>query len=320
MKQRHLKGFLGTLLLTVSGVLTASYYFYRKAFGRNRKKFMDRDEALQDMRTEAKWELGKEWLERQPYEEIAVESYDRLRLKATCLESFYPSNRHVLLAHGYGSTAKGMAVFAKFYHEALGFNVLMPDNRGHGKSQGHYIGFGWHDRKDILAWIDFLVQSYGQDIEIVLHGISMGGSTVLMAGGEPLPPQVKCIVSDCAYDTVDHLMGYQLKRMYKVPYFPIIPLVSLILRIKAGYGMKDANALKQVRKCRLPILFIHGGDDRFVPTEMVGRLHDAAAGEKELLIIEGAGHAMAYWKDPVQYKNRVAAFVKKYIQPREEEK
>lgn len=315
MNKKQIKGIVGAVVVTVSGIsgiIAASHFFYKKAFSRTQKAFLGKDKTLQDADGDVCWKEARAWLENQSYETTEITSFDDLKLHGYYLESFYPSKKFVLLAHGYSSEGRGMAAFARLYHEKLGFNALMPDNRGHGESEGHYIGFGWHDRKDYLSWIDYLIKTYGEDIEIVLHGVSMGGGVVLMTSGEELPEQVKCIISDCAYDSVEKLMSYQLKRLYKLPYFPFMPITSFILKLRAGYSFKDANALKQVKKAKLPILFIHGGDDQFVPTEMVTRLHDAANCEKELLVIQEAGHANSYWKDMEQYTRRVIAFVKKY--------
>jgi fermentation-respiration switch protein FrsA (DUF1100 family) len=140
----------------------------------------------------------------------------------------------------------------------------------------------------------------------------MGGGTVLMIGGEKLPPNVKCIISDCSYTSVKGILGYQMKRMYKLPGFPLLNITSLICRIKSGYFFGEASALNQVKKCSIPILFIHGSEDRFVPVDMVHTLYAAANCDKQLYIVDKASHGDSFWVDTPAYKQQVEDFLKKY--------
>jgi fermentation-respiration switch protein FrsA (DUF1100 family) len=223
------------------------------------------------------------------------------------------SDKIAIIVHGYSSWSGSMAAFAQYYLENLGYSVLMPDLRGHGKSEGNYIGFGWHDRKDMLQWINLMIEKHGSSCQIVLHGISMGAATVLMTSGQELPDNVKCIISDCAYSSVEGILGYQLKRMFRLPYFPLLNVTSLISSLRAGYFFSEASSVNQVKKSKLPIFFIHGSEDKFVPTEMVYELYDAAASAKELLVVEGAAHGMSFWQDLEAYKAKVEEFLEKYM-------
>ncbi|MDF2890613.1 MAG: peptidase [Clostridia bacterium] len=130
---------------------------------------------------------------------FTIASYDGLKLHGLYLPCPEPSEKTVILIHGYNSWNGSMGGFAQHYLQNLGCNVLLPDLRGHGQSEGSYIGFGWHDRRDILQWINLILKENGCDTEIILHGVSMGGAAVLMTSGEVLPLNVKCIISDCAY-------------------------------------------------------------------------------------------------------------------------
>ena len=206
-----------------------------------------------------------------------------------------------------------MSDFARFYHDELGFNVLMPDARGHGASEGDYIGFGWPERRDYVRWIDWLISQKGAESRIVLHGISMGGATVLMTSGENLPPNVRAVIEDCGYTSVEDELSYQLKRMYKLDPNPIIPDTSRYTKQRAGYSFEEASALNQVKKAKVPILFIHGDADSFVPFEMVGRLYEACPTEKVLFVVHGAGHGRAFWTDRQGYVAAVKAFLAKHL-------
>jgi fermentation-respiration switch protein FrsA (DUF1100 family) len=303
---------LGTMLLLLVG---ASFYFYQVAFYRQEKTFLLNNPDLVDTtRSTDLPVLEISWVERQRFESIEMMSYDGLRLRGYYLKAKEPTRKTVILAHGYGGTARtNMGGLAELYHETFGFNVFMPDHRGHGKSEGAYIGFGWHDRLDYLKWIGLILQRDEQDAEIVLHGISMGGSTVLMTAGETLPKQVKCIIEDCGYTSLNEILAYQAKRMYRLPAFPFVPLTGLVCKLRAGFFPGEASALKQVARATRPILFMHGGADTFVPTEMVYRLYEASKGYKELFLVPKAGHGMAFVVDQVGYTRKVKDFLRKFM-------
>lgn len=256
---------------------------------------------------------GKDWVSRQSFENIEIVSADGLKLRGYLLQSNRAAGRTAILAHGYSGKAKDMGAYAKIYYENLGFNLLIPDARGHGDSAGDYIGFGWPERKDYLQWIEYMIKKTGPSAQIVLHGVSMGGATVLMTSGEDLPPQVKAIVADCAYTSVKAQLSYQLRRMYRLPSFPFVQSASLITRLKAGYGFGEASALKQVRKAKAPILFIHGDADNFVPFAMMNELYEACQSPKERLIVPQAGHGLSYDTDKAGYIDVVTAFVSRYV-------
>ena len=305
------------ILVLAGGLVVASLYFYSVAIKRSTKDFLKGNEDLQPpvgrQVVDTTEPSGREWLEAQTLETWQVQSQDGLRLVAYYLPAASPTSKTVILAHGYTSQARDMGSFARFYRNDLGYNVLMPDARGHGRSEGDYIGFGWPERKDYLLWIAMIIDKLGEDVQIALHGISMGGATVMMVSGEDLPNQVKVICEDCGYTSAFEELAYQLKRMYRLPAFPILPATSVVTRIKAGYSLYEASALKQLAKNRLPILFIHGEEDRFVPAEMVRQLYEACQSEKEIYIVKGAGHGNAYGTNKKAYVQTVRDFLGRFI-------
>ena len=171
---------------------------------------------------------------------------------------------------------------------------------------------GWLDRKDMLLWINKVLE-YENDAQIVLHGISMGGATVLMTSGEEMPDNVKAIVSDCAYTSAQDIFASELKLRFGLPAFPILNSGNVVAQIRAGYSIKEASALNQIKKSNIPTLFIHGSVDNFVPVGMVHELYSAETSEKDLLIIEGAGHAESRDLDPDQYYKKTFNFIENYI-------
>ncbi|MDN6222802.1 MAG: alpha/beta hydrolase, partial [Lacticaseibacillus paracasei] len=219
-----------------------------------------------------------------------------------------PTNKTVVVAHGYMNTKEFMAPQIKMFHDA-GFNVLAPDDRGHGQSQGNYIGYGWPDRLDYLKWINQIIKKQGQQSQIALYGVSMGGATVMYLSGEKLPSQVKSIVEDCGYTSIIDELTYQAKAMFNLPKWPLIPSVALTATIKAGYNVFDASAITALHKNTRPILFIHGSKDKFVPTSMVYQNYRAATKSKKALwVVKGAGHAKSFPDHQQAYSKRVVGW------------
>ena len=204
-----------------------------------------------------------------------------------------------------------MSSYAKNYYD-MGYNVLIPDLRSHGLSEGDYIGMGWDDRLDIISWINNILED-NADAEIILHGVSMGAATVSMVSGEDLPSNVKAIVADCGYTSVWDEFAYQLDDLFSLPQFPILNVSSLVSKVRAGYFLGTASSLKQVEKSKTPILFIHGDKDDFVPYYMMEELYNATSSEKEMLTIKDAGHAKSSEVDPETYWTTVYNFTNKYI-------
>ncbi len=255
-------------------------------------------------------EKTEHWLNNISKEEIYVKSNDGLSLFATQFNT-NDSDNWAILVHGYASEQKYIYDVAQHYSEH-GYNVLTMDLRTHGKSEGKYIGMGWLDKDDMIIWINKLLESY-PNAKIVLHGISMGAATVMMTSGEPLPSNVKAIVEDCGYTSVWDIFASELKARYNLPAFPILNVASLITKIRAGYSFGEASSLEQVKKSITPTLFIHGTVDNFVPVDMVYPLYDAAQCDKDILIVEGAGHTECKSLEPNIYYDKVFNFINKYM-------
>lgn len=255
-------------------------------------------------------EMAEAWIAASNVEKVHVLSDDGLRLTGEMVRSDPADHRWLLAVHGYISKKEDYrnvaAVFA-----AEGYNVLMPDLRAHGESEGRYIGMGWLDRMDILKWIDFIVQQDPQ-AQIILHGTSMGAATVMMASGETLPENVKGIVEDCGYTSVWDIFTDELDLLFGLPPFPVLHAASIVCGLRAGYTFGEASALEKIGAATLPMLFIHGSADNFVRTDMVYELYEAYPAEKELLVVEGAGHGESYCVDPQRYFGANFDFIEKY--------
>ncbi len=306
-------------VLIMAGLIAGSFYFHNYVVDRNDKPFLQDSKYQQtettaaDMAAPSKYMAAADWLESQNLETWTITSDDGLKLTGYYLKALTPTDKTIIVAHGYSSKAKDMAIFAKFYSETLSYNVLMPDARGHGDSEGDYIGFGWPERLDYLQWIQKVIDLNGTDSQIALFGVSMGGATVMMTSGENLPEQVKAIVEDCGYSSVNEELGYQMKAVFNLPSFPLVNTTSILTDIEDGYNFYEASSVKQVAKDKLPVLFIHGSADTFVPIEMVYKVYNACKADKDILIVDGASHGMSYTTDQALYEARVTEFLLKYI-------
>lgn len=299
---------LGIVLILVIVLIAAGNYFYSYAVVPAKKDFL----AEGSDKKSAELIAAEDWFNNKNNRtDWQLTSTDGLKLSAYYLPAEKEQHKTVIIAHGYMGQASDMPQYAKIYHD-LGYNVLMPDARGHGRSEGDYIGFGWPERKDYLQWINRIVKQDPHS-EIVLHGVSMGAATVMMTSGEKLPDNVKAIVEDCGYSSVNGELSYQLKQMFNLPSFPLIPVTSMVTKVRAGYFFGEADTIKQLNKNTRPMLFIHGDKDDFVPYSMLDEVYQATKGPKEKYVVHGAKHAEALSSDPAMYQQKVIAFLKKYV-------
>lgn len=236
-----------------------------------------------------------------------ITSRDGLTLTSRVIKAQTESDRWAIVVHGYHSDKGGVASIAYRFRQQ-GYNVLMPDLRAHGESEGKYITMGWLERLDIIDWIDLIVKTY-PDAKIVLHGTSMGAATVMMVSGEALCPNVVGIIEDCGYTSVWDMYKDQLYEQYSLPPFPIMHAASFAGRFVMGYDFSKASCVEQVKKADVPILFIHGSEDELVKPWMVHEVYEACASEKDILIVEGAKHANSCRTAPDLYYDTVFSFL-----------
>lgn len=246
-----------------------------------------------------------------PHNDVWQTSFDGLKLHATYFPAQAQTGKQKIVICFHGYTSQGMSDYIGLsdYYQKRGFAMLLPDARAHGTSEGEYIGFGCLDRQDALGWVRWAVMELGEETEILLHGTSMGAATLLMLSGLKLPEQVKGIVSDCGFTSPKEVFTHVLHTMYHLPAFPIIPGADLVNRKLAGYGMDECNAKREVEKAEVPILFVHGGNDTFVPWQMCDEIYEHCASPKRKLIVEGAAHAESYYKDMESYEKALTEFI-----------
>lgn len=227
------------------------------------------------------------------------------------------SNGRVIIAcHGARSTGLGEFAYMVPYFYEKDYTVIMPDHRGCGESKGDFMGYGTQESEDMITWILHAMSKF-QEMDIFLLGVSMGAATVLMTSDKMVGQLSEGIVADCSYTSAWDEFAYQLKTSFHLPPFPLLHGCDLISRVAANYSFKDASPLKCVKNSRVPILFIHGDKDDFVPFYMRDILYDACASEKYKYTCEGAVHARSYYTNPKAYQEAIEEFFDKCIEKRE---
>ena len=218
------------------------------------------------------------------------------------------SQKTAFIIHGWRDSAVKYLFLARLYEHVLGgYNVVLPDLHAHGLSEGDMIQMGWLDRKDVLHWLTIF-----QTDTMVVHGVSMGGATTMMLSAEEMPKGIKDLrfVDDCGYTSAWDEFASELKNQFGLPPFPLMYTTSLLCKMRYGWSFSEASAIDAVRQSPYPMLFIHGDEDTFVPTEMVYRLYQAKPSNKKLWIAPGAEHASSYLTHPDEYIRQLSDFLK----------
>lgn len=246
---------------------------------------------------------GREYIYSLNPEDLYINSFDNLKLHALFINN--NTNKTIICVHGY-KAKDGLYDFgmSASFLNSLGYNLLFVDNRAHGLSQGKYIGFGVLDSIDVNSWIDYLVANMKQET-IMLYGMSMGAATVMNAQNN----KVKAIIADCGFASCYDEVVYQIKKMYHLPPFPIIPISNVLLKLLAHYSLKEKEAYKSIKNYKNNLLIIHGDKDHFVPTRDAYKIFDNATCHKRILIVPGASHAKSYLKDTKLYEQTIKEFL-----------
>ncbi|MGL5041878.1 MAG: alpha/beta hydrolase [Culicoidibacterales bacterium] len=313
---------LSLILLFSGGLIFASNYFYNLSIARTDKSFLASEEEQPKLIVENDVYLDEkqqnaQWLAQAALIPKEITAFDGIKLKGTYIPGPQKTNKTMIIVHGYDGYGLSMTTYARFYQQKYGTNIFMADARGHGKSEGEFIGMGWADRLDYLKWIDLLISDIGPSIEIGFHGVSMGGATVMMLSGEELPKQVKFLIEDCGYTDVYAIFKHKLKQMYNLPPFPLLDTTSIVTEIKAGYGFKEASSIDALKRGTTPILMVHGDADTFVPFWMLDELYNASnSQDKQKVVIEGAEHGDSFEMNNEQkYTKAIDRYVTKYFTP-----
>lgn len=304
------------ILVGVASVLTlaalvVSYICYRIAFFVPKRNNLPSDgidipegEIYEAFR--APMEAWAREVRAMPHEAVSITSFDGLTLYGKFYE-YAPGAPIELMFHGYRGNAERDLPGGVQRCFQVGRSALIVDQRCSGRSDGHVITFGIREHRDCLSWVDFMLRHFGPDVKIILTGISMGASTVLMAGGKPLPDNVIGILADCGYSSPRDIIRQVIRQM-GLPVGISYPFVKLGARLYGHFDLEECSPAEMVKQCTVPVIFFHGESDDFVPCEMSKVVYNACGARKQLVTVPGAGHGLSYPVDPEAYLTALREF------------
>ena len=301
-------------------ILSGSFYLQEhalKAGGNSRGKNIE--QSYEYMQQSYPW--IKEWMDSLQQHKALYDTFvtapDGKKLHALYAPAPKTTPNTAVIVHGYTDNAVRMMHIGYLYHHDLRYNILLPDLRYSGLSEGTHLQMGWLDRKDVLLWMQVANERFSltssMPTQMVVHGISMGGATTLCVSGEEQSDYVKCFVNDCGFTSAWDEFEGELCKKFGLPAFPLLHTASLLTKWKYGWSFGEASAKSQTEKSKLPVLFIHGDADTFVPTWMGDSLYAAKQhGYKEYWRVPNVGHALAYKILPKEYTQKVGSFVQRF--------
>lgn len=249
-------------------------------------------------------------------EDITLKSFDGLNLTSTLIMNENPTNKFIVLVHGVSICYVGSLKYFDIFYKN-GFNILIVNQRRHGKSEGKYSTYGFYEKYDVNMWIEYLKSRFGNDIILGLHGESMGAGTVMET--IPLNDSIKFVIEDCGYSNFHELIGFQITHAYKNRLVrkilrPSLIFANFFMKTKAKFSMKKIVPIDIVSSTSLPMMFVHGKEDYFVPWYMAVDLYKAKTkGYKELYLVEGAKHAEALEVNKILYEKKIMTFIEKSL-------
>lgn len=299
---------LALLALIVLGI---AYYCYRRVFYAAPRRPLGEEEF--EMPPGKIYEAYREpmirWMKMTrdlPHEEVEITSHDGLVLRG----KYYEHKKGApleLLFHGYRGNAERDMCAGVERCFAIGRNALIVNQRAAGTSEGHVITFGIKEHRDCLDWINFAIARFGNEQKIILTGVSMGAATVMMAAGTDLPPNVVCVLADCGYSSAREIIQ-KIVRELGLPVPLVYPFIKLGARVFGHFSLEETSPMEAMRRARVPVIFIHGDTDDFVPHTMSEALFKACTSQKKLVLVKGAGHALAFPVDKEGYLQALRDF------------
>lgn len=315
MKKCIKRGILGAGLagLTAYGLMTAAN---EALFNRNitfSPEFNQKMSGCDNSHLGEFLENNLKWLEEYGYERHFIVSDKGYRLTGYLVKAEKESDVFVFGAHGYRSSGK--REFSKFvqYYIEKGYNVFFPDHVASGESEGTMCTFGYREREDCMKWLTYLTDTFGKDIKIVLHGVSMGCATVcMMSGREDLPENVKFTVADCGFTRAEDFFNWKIKNLGIKVSNPITKGVFLAGKINHGFDLFDVSPVDSVKNAKVPMFFVHGEKDGLVPAYMCTELYESCTSDmKEILLVPDADHAQAFIHGRKEYAEIIERFAEK---------
>lgn len=302
------------LILAAAALVGGGYYAFRSAFYVDGTENPDPPPVFLNEQYEPyrpRMRQVRDALTARPYETVTITTFDGLKLTGRYYHTADGAPLDIC-AHGYRSSPIIDFSGGSEMSFEMGHNILMIEQRAHCSSEGNVITFGILERRDLLCWVNYAVKRFGADTQIVLYGVSMGGATVLMAADLPLPDNVKAIVSDCPYSSPVEIIA-EVGKGRHIPACVTKILAPIGARIFGGFDLMETDAIRAVTHTKVPILILHGDDDRFVPCEMSQRVQQANPSLVTRYTVPTAGHGIAYLVDTPFYKEKVKEFLEKHL-------
>lgn len=291
------------IIITLLLLYISTSYAFKNILLSPRK---DKQKAFEVLENRKVYDINK--YEKLKIENLEIKSNDNLNLKGYYINNNSNSNKLVVLIHGYTGNHYMSLQFVDMYtrHD---YNILLIDSRSHGKSEGKYPTYGIRESEDIHSWINYMEDKLNKELDIGLHGQSMGAATALMYGGKY--EDIAFIVADCPYTSGEDILKYQFKHIVKIPIFPLYNLVNKMISVKCKFKLKDATPLNYIKNKDIPTLFIHGKSDSVIPYTMSQQIYNSKIGNNnKLLIIDSADHVEAYMIDKINYEKGLTQFLK----------
>ncbi len=307
---------LSILMLIFFLLLIASYIIFLYIFGARRRTESEQKKADEQFLSSCPEHYmtgvnrGIEFANKTLHEEIYIKAADNIYLHA----AFYPqegASKTIILSHGYRSEARFNYGAVMEYYKSLGLNLLLIDQRGHGRSEGKYITFGALEGDDIALWADMLYRRFGDEHKIILSGVSMGATSAIRASNSKYAPKTVCgVIFDCGFSSAWEEFAYVMKKDFFVPAFPILHLVSFWCKAIGKFSLRSADATAAAKALKLPVLFIHGDSDLFVPMHNSKKCFGLCPSEnKQIFIAKNAGHGMSYFAE----KEKCAEYLRRFL-------
>ncbi len=290
------------IILFIIFLEICSNIVFKKAFLKKKK---NKEEAFNALRKRNM--LDESIYENYNFEDVSITSKDNLILKGHIIEQFKESNKFIILVHGYSANYHVHMPFVPLFIKK-GFNILLVDERNHGESEGDFPSYGYFEREDLDLWIDFIEKRKGPNLFLGLHGQSMGGATVLICGAKN--PKIKFIIADCAYSSAKSIIKDQIKKVKFIPFTPVYYILRKKVKRLYNFDLNDINPINDILTSKMPILFIHGEADKYVPCDMSVEMFNKHNNPKDkLLIVKNAIHLTAYDTEKEGYERIIDEFL-----------
>ncbi len=299
---------ISILTVLLLAVILGLMWGFKTAFVRSNVRLIDLDsDSL--ARYKEQFEIGFKYIDSYESKRVFTKSHDNLKLAGKYFDN--NSDSTIILFHGYRSNGRFDFACAVKYYIDIGHNVLIVDQRASGESEGKLITYGIKERHDVVKWAEFVNRHYAPK-NIFLSGISMGASTVMMASNLNLPDNVRGIIADCGFTSASEIIKKVARESFKINATLILPLLNMGCKMLGKFSLDEIDTITALSQSNIPIFFIHGKCDGFVPCQMTERSYQAAKAEKYICLVENADHGVSFLKDTKNVQKRIAEFVKRY--------